>query len=126
MKLVADANTGELVEVPDTNDLVAKELAEVGVVIDDYFDKVVVKKTLEEQMKMWETENREKIKEVFKKYNIKSFKSPYGSISFVEEGMSSKVDTKKLKEDGLYDKYSYWTTVKEHLVIRVKDKSTDD
>lgn len=124
MKYVANEN-GELVEVPETNDLVAKELLEVGVSIDDYFEQKIRANTLKEQLEMWEQENREKIKEVFKKYGIKSFKNDYGSISFVEEGMSQKVDTKKLKEDGLYDKYSYWTTTKEHLVIRVKEKAND-
>lgn len=122
MKLVADEVTGELVEVPETNDLVASELNAVGVNIDNYFEQKLKANALKEQMEMWEFENREKIINVFKKYGIKSFKNDSGSVSYVPEGLSQRVDIDRLKEDGLYDKYSKWVSSKEHLIIKVKEK----
>ena len=122
MKLKVDEDTGELVEVPETNDLVASELLAVGVNMEAYFEQKLKANALKEQMEMWEFENREKIINVFKKYGIKSFKNDSGSVSYVPEGLSQRVDVDQLKADGLYDKYSKWVPSKEHLVIKVKEK----
>ena len=148
MKYIADEN-GELVEVKDKNELVAQGLNEVGVNIETYFDIKLKANALKEQMEMWEYESREKIKEVFKKYNVKSFKNDHGSISYKPETLSERVDNDRLKETTvgmivtewfrmtdedrrgyeqktLYDLFTKYVPVKESLTIKVKEKSTDD
>ena len=120
MKKVIDNESGEIVDVPETHDLVLKELEENGVITDDvlelYYDLAAVKMRIE----MYEHEAKEKIKEVFNKYNIKSFSNQYITISLVKESLQQRVDTEHLKQDGLYDKYSKMVPVAESIRIKVK------
>ena len=122
MKTIIDNETGELIEVEETTELVERELNEVGVNYEEYFDKQIQYKALKEQMEMWEQENREVIQKVFEKYNIKSLKTEYGSISYIAESSQKRVDTDRLKEDGLYEKYLKIIPTKAHLMIKAKEK----
>ena len=121
MKTIVDENTGELKEVPETNDLVLTELEESGVINDHVLQLYENLATAKQQIEMYEHSAKEKIKEVFKKYNIKSFSNQYITISLVKESMQQRVDTEHLKQDGLYDKYSKLVPVAESVRIKVKD-----
>lgn len=122
MKTIVDADTGEIVEVEETTELVARDLADVGVNYEDYFEMELKAKALKEQMEIWEWSKRDAIKEVFKKHGIKSFKCEEGSITYVEERLQKRVDNDRLKQDGMYEKYLKLVPVKEHLVIKIKEK----
>ena len=120
MKTIIDQETGELIEVQEDNELVVKELEDLGIITDDYLNKLEQLAYFKQQVEMFETKNREVIKEVFKKYGVKSCKSDYLTISFIEEHMQQRVDTDALKKDGLYDKYSKFSVVKESIRIKLK------
>ena len=122
MKTIVDADTGEIVEVEETTEIVARDLADVGVNYEDYFEMELKAKALKEQMEIWEWSKRDAIKEVFKKHGIKSFKCEEGSITYVEERLQKRVDNDRLKQDGVYEKYLKLVPVKEHLVIKIKEK----
>ena len=121
MKQIIDNDTGEVIEVEETFDLVEKELNEVGVNYEEYFDKQIQLKTLKEQMEIWEQKHRDSIQKVFEKYNIKSLKTEYGTISYVEDSTQKRVDNDRLKQDGLYEKYLKLVPVKAHLMIKAKE-----
>lgn len=118
MKTIIDEETGELIEVEDKNDLVAKEMNEI--ITDDFIDKLVQFEYLEQQIEMFKTEHREQIKEIFKKYGIKSFKNDYITITYVPESKKKIIDTNRLKNDGLYDFYSKESDVKESIRVSLK------
>lgn len=118
MKTIIDEETGELIEVEDKNDLVAKEMNEL--ITDDFIDKLVQFEYLEQQIEMFKTEHREQIKEIFKKYGIKSFKNDYISITYVADGMQKRVDTDRLKQEGLYEKYLKLFPTKESIRVQLK------
>ena len=121
MKQIVDNETGEIIEVEETFELVEKELNEVGVNYEEYFDKQIQLKTLKEQMEIWEQKNRDIVQMIFEKYNIKSLKTEFGTISYIPESIQKKVDTERLKEAGLYEKYLKLTPVKAHLMIKAKE-----
>ena len=121
MKQIIDNDTGEVIEVEETFDLVEKELNEVGVNYEEYFDKQIQLKTLKEQMEIWEQKHRDSIQKIFEKYNIKSLKTEYGTISYVEDSIQKRVDNDRLKQDGLYERYLKLVPVKAHLMIKAKE-----
>lgn len=121
MKTIIDNETGELIEVEETNELVVKELEDMGIITTDYLDKLEQFAYLKQQIEMIEYKNKELIKEVFKKHNVKSCKSDYINISYIPEHMQQRVDVEKLKQDGLYDKYTKFGVVKESIRIKLKE-----
>lgn len=123
MKTIIDNQTGELVEVPDNNELVVKELEDKGIITSDYLDKLEQLAYLKEQIETHDFQCREVIKEVFKKYGVKSCKSDYITISYVDEHMQKRVDNERLKADGLYDKYIKFVPVKESIRVSLKGKN---
>lgn len=121
MKTILDNETGELIEVEETNELVAKEINPL--ITDEFIEQLEQIEYLEQQIDMFKSKHKEQIKEIFKKYNIKSFKNDYITITYVGEGMSQRVDTQRLKDDGLYDKYSKFTPVKEQIRVKLKGRN---
>ena len=121
MKQIIDEETGEIKEVEETYDLVAKEMS--ALITDDFIEKLEMLEALEQQVEMYKTEHKEKIKEVFKKYGIKSFKNDYITITYVEATMQKRVDNQRLKDDGIYEKYLKLVPVKESIRITKKGKN---
>lgn len=118
MKTIIDEETGELIEVEETTDLVAKEMN--ALITDDFIEKLVQVEYLQQQIEMFKTEHREQIKDIFKKYGIKSFKNDYISITYVAEGIQKRVDNERLKQEGLYDKYLKVVPTKESIRVQLK------
>lgn len=122
MKTIVDSETGEILEVEETYEIVQRELNEVGVNYEEYFEKQIQYKALKEQMEIWEHSNRDVIQKIFEKHNIKSLKTDYGTISYVGESVQKRIDTDRLKNDGLYDNYLKLVPTKAHLMIKAKEK----
>lgn len=120
MKQIINAETGEIEEIEENYDLVAKEMN--NLITDDFVEQLEQLDYLEQQIKMFKTKNKEKIKEIFKKYNIKSFKNDYITITYVEEGMKKQLDIERLKNEGLYDKYLMMKPYAEQIRITKKGK----
>lgn len=121
MKTIIDELTGELIEVEDKNELVAKEMN--ALITDDLIEQLEQLDYLEYQIKQFKASNKEKIKEIFKKYNIKSFKNDYITISYVDAGLKKQLDTQKLKDDGLYEKYIVMRPYEDQVRITKKGKN---
>lgn len=121
MKTIVNAETGEIEEVEETSELVAKEMN--ALITDDFVEKLYQLEYLEQQIKMFKTEHREQIKEIFKKYKIKSFKNDEISITYVEGGMKKQLDIERLKQDGVYDKYLMMKPYEEQIRITKKGKN---
>lgn len=121
MKTIIDQETGEVIEVEEKQELVAKEMN--ALITDDFVEQLEQLDYLEQQIKMFKTKNKEKIKEIFKKYNIKSFKNDYITITYVDGGMKKALDIERLKDDGVYDKYVMLKPYEEQIRITKKGKN---
>lgn len=107
--------TGEVYE--NQHELVKKDMNEI--VSDDLLEKMYQLQALEEQIEIWKHEHKEQIKEIFKKYNIKSFTNDYMTITYVDAHKTKSVDTKKLKDAGLYEEFAKESEVKESVRIKI-------
>lgn len=111
--------TGEVYE--DKRELITKDMNEI-VDEDELLDKLYQLEALEEQISIWKFKHKEQIKEVFIKYNIKTFKNDYMTISYVPAHKSRSVDTQKLKDAGLYDEFCKETEVKDSIRIGLNNE----
>lgn len=121
MKTIVDNETGELIEVEEKNELVEKEL--MPLITDDFIEKLVELDYLKEQIETYQFSIKEKIKDVFKKYGVKSCETDFLTISYVPEFMKKSIDSERLKDDGLYEKYIKFTPVKESIRFSLKGKN---
>lgn len=122
MKTIIDQDTGELIEVEETNELMVRELYELGTDLEKYDELEEQALYIQEQLEIWKYKNRENIKSVLKKHNQKSIKTPSRNYTIIDEGIRKSVDTERLKADGIYEKYLKLTPTKETLrITRRKD-----
>ena len=101
MKTIVDALTGELIEVEEPNDIAIRELNELDVNFEEYCDLYIKLKYFKDQVETWEYKNKPALikvfDEAFKDSEKKTIKLENGSITYVKEGMTKKVDTDALK-----------------------------
>lgn len=122
MKTIIDQNTGEVIEVEETNELMVRELYELGTDLEKYDELEEQALYIQEQLEIWKYQNRENIKNVLKKHNQKNIKTSSRTYTIIDEGIRKSVDTDRLKEDGIYEKYIKLTPTKESLrITRRKD-----
>lgn len=115
---VVNKITGEVIDIPETKDIVKKEFNEL--ITDDLLEQLEQVEYLEYQIDQWKKSHKEAIKELFKKNNIKSFKNEYIEITYVEPTKRKTIDTDLLKQAGLYDSFTKETDVKESLRIKLR------
>lgn len=116
MKTVVDQETGELIEVEDSNELVEKTLIEEGVItestndfLSDYFE-------IEERYQIF----KEALMDAMQKNNIKSWSNDYFTATVKDESIQKRVDVERMKDEGIYPNYIKFVTVKPSLQIRRK------
>lgn len=117
MKQIIDNDTGEVIEVEETNEVMVRELYELGTDLEKYAELEEQALYIQEQLEIWKYENRENIKNVLKAHKKKNITTPTRIFTLIEEGMRKSVDTERLKEDGMYDRYVKFTPTKESLRI---------
>lgn len=118
MKHIIDETTGEIIEVEEANDIAEKKLYEVGAISDDTAEFIEKYLTVKEQFEMFE----HVLKKAMIENNIKTWKNDYFTVSVRDEGTQTRLDTDRLKEDGIYDKYLKLVPVKESISIRWKGR----
>ena len=118
MKTIIDEKTGEILEVEEGNELVEKKLYEVGAIDEHFYDFMEQYLTTQEQYETF----RFKLMEAMKQNNIKSWKNDYFTATLKEESIQKRVDTERLKEAGLYEKFLKLVPVKESLMIKFKER----
>lgn len=116
MKTIIDNETGELIEVEEKNELVEKKLYEVGAIDQETFEMLVSYQYYKEQYE----EFIYKLKKAFEENGIKKWETDDFTATFKEESLQKRVDTERLKEDGLYEQYLKLVPVKSSLQIRFK------
>lgn len=121
MAYIIDQETGELIEEVNKNELVAKELEPI--ITEEFLDNYAKFEYYSQQLETFKNKNKEFIKQVFQKYNIKTCKNDYITISYVPEHMQQRVDVDRLKADGLYEKYTKYSNVKESIRVSMKGKN---
>lgn len=116
MKQIFDAETGEVIEVQDNNELVEQKLYEVGAIdeqtsdfLNDYFEML-------ERYEIF----KEKLQEAMIKNGIKKWENDYFVASVRDESIQKRVDIERMKNDGIYEKYVKLVNVKPSLSIRVR------
>lgn len=116
VKQIFDADTGEVIEVQDTNELVEQKLYEVGAIdeqtsdfLNDYFEMV-------ERYEIF----KEKLQEAMIRNGIKKWENDYFIATIRDESVQKRVDTERLKNDGIYEKYLKLVNVKPSLAIRTR------
>lgn len=116
MKTIIDAETGELIEVEEANELVEKKLYEVGAIDKETFEMLVSYQYYREQYEEFIYE----LKKAFKDNGIKKWETDDFTATYREESLQKRIDTERLKEDGLYEKYLKLVPVKDSLQIKFK------
>lgn len=121
MKQVIDAETGEIIEVEESNEIATKKLYEVGAINEDTADFIEEYLTIKEKFEMFQYI----LKKAMVENNIKTWSNDLFTASIRSEGMQTRVDIERLKEDGLYDKYLKLIPVKESISIRFKGRKNE-
>ena len=112
---------GELVEKPDTNALMLRELREVGVDLAEYDELEAQAEYIKEQIELWIFNHREAIKTIMKANGEKTIRTPDRTYSLVPSGFNKRLDTDKakrhLEEEGVLEDYMLYTERQEQLRI---------
>lgn len=117
MKQIINNETGEIEEVLEKNELAEQKLYEIGAIDKETFDFLEEYLTYEDRYKTF----KYKLEKAMKENGIKSWKNDYFTATIKDESIQKRVDTDRLKEDGLYDKYLKLVSVKGGLQIKFKE-----
>ena len=120
MKTIIDEN-GEIVEVQDANEIAEAKLFEAGAIDKNTYDFLEEYLTYQERYETFKFI----LEKAMRENGIKTWKNDYFTASVKDESMQMRVDTQRLKDDGLYEKYSKLVPVKGSLQIKFKDQRRD-
>lgn len=121
MKTIINEN-GEIVDIEDKNEIVLRQLQEVGTFIEEYEQMLDQLDYLKEQIETWDISHRDIIMNVLKRNNKKSLKTGSRTYTYVPETVKKSLDIERLKEDGVYDNYLKLSRTKESLRITRRNK----
>lgn len=116
MKQIIDNETGEVIDVEETNEIATKKLYEVGAITEDTADFIEQYLTIKQQYEMFTYA----LGNAMRDNGIKSWKNELFTATLSEESIQKRIDTDRLKEDGLYDKYLKLVHMKSSLRIKFK------
>lgn len=116
MKQIINAETGEIEEIEEQNEIVERKLYEVGAIDEATFDFLEQYQTMQEQFEIFKFN----LTKAMEENGIKKWDNDYFVATAKEESLQKRIDTDRLKEDGLYDKYLKLVPVKSSLQIRFK------
>ena len=120
MKTIIDEN-GEIVEVQDANEIAEAKLFEAGAIDKNTYDFLEEYLTYQERYETFKFI----LEKAMRENGIKTWKNDYFTATVKDDSIQTRVDTNKLKESGLYEKYSKSVPVKGGLQIRFKDQRRD-
>lgn len=116
MKQIIDNETGEIVEVEEQNEIAERKLYELGAIDKETFEMLESFRYYQEQYEIF----KYKLEKAMIENGIKSWKNDYFTATVKEESTQKRVDTDRMKEEGIYDKYLKLVLVKGGLQIRFK------
>ena len=91
------------------------------VVAEDVMHQLQDFQVMQQRMKNLEEEMREALMIAMRDNGIKTFENEFCRITYKEPSVSKRVDTKALKECGLYDSFTKDSITKESVVITWKN-----
>lgn len=116
MKTIVDSETGEVIEVEEQNDIAERKLYEVGAISEETFDFLEQYRTVCEQYEMF----RFQLEKAMRENGIKKWDNDTFSVTVTDEQLQKRVDTQRLKDDGLYEKYLKLVPTKGTIKINFK------
>ena len=114
MKTIIDQNTGEVIEVETSNEIAERKLIDAGVITEQTRDFIEQYLTIQEQ---WDT-FKYVLEKAMRDNGIKTWKTDDFTFTVKDENIQKRVDTERLKEDGIYEKYLKLVNVKGGLQVR--------
>lgn len=116
MKTIIDSNTGELIEVEESNEIAERKLVEVGAITQDTYEMLASFKYYQDQYELF----KHNLEKAMIENGIKKWDNEYFIATVREESMQKRVDTERLKDEGIYEKYLKLVPVKGGLTIKFK------
>lgn len=101
-----------------SNELINAEINELYTKED--IDFLVEFEEMNAKVKLMKKEKDEKLIEIFKKYNVKSFKNDRIEMIYIAPTTRKTIDVEALKAQGLYDSFLKESPVKESIRITLK------
>lgn len=118
MKQVIDADTGEVIAVETENEVAERILVESGALTQSTYEEL--------ESYLYYKERFETIKylieKAMKENGIKKWETDEFSFTTTEDTIQKRVDTDRLKEDGLYEKYLKLVPVKGSIRFNLKGR----
>lgn len=116
MKTIVDAETGEVIEIEEANEVTTKLFTDLGVIDKETYEILDSFLYYKEQYELF----RHKLEEAMDEHNIKKWDNDYFTATNKSDSLQKRVDTERLKEDGLYQKYLKLVPVKGGVQIKFK------
>lgn len=116
MKQIIDGETGEIIEVETSNEIAERTLVEVGAITQETYEMLASFRYYQEQYELFKYQ----LEKAMIENGIKKWDNDYFTATIREESMQKRVDTERLKDDGIYEKYLKLVPVKNGLVVKFK------
>lgn len=112
---IVDNETGEIL---NENEYAERRLVKAGAIDQDTYEILEMFLYYQEQFETF----RFKLEKAMRENGIKQWNNDYFVATVKDGTVQTRVDTNKLKEDGLYEQYSKTVQVKPSLMIKFKDQ----
>ena len=119
MKQIIDAETGEIVEIEDYNEIALRTLTEVGAVTDSTLDEINMCLAYQERFESL----KYIIGKAMRENGIKKWETDDFTFTITDDTIQKRVDNDRLKEDGLYEKYLKLVPVKGSVRFKAKGRN---
>ena len=118
MKQIIDPDTGEIREVETENEIAERTLTEVKAIDEETYEMLATYQYYKEQFETFKFV----LEKAMRENNIKKWDNDYFMAICKDESTQVRVDTERMKADGIYDKYLKVVPVKASLMIKFKEK----
>lgn len=116
MKQIVDNETGEIIEVKDDNEQTTELLTNAGVLDKEVYEIIDSMLYYQDQFETF----KHKLEEAMRENGIKKWDNDYFTATVKEDYLQKRVDTERLKKDGLYENYLKLVPTKGSLSIKFK------
>ena len=116
MKQIIDNETGEIIEVKDDNEQTTELLTNAGVLDKEVYEIIDSMLYYQDQFEIF----RGKLEDAMRENGIKKWDNDYFTATVKEDYLQKRVDTERLKKDGLYENYLKLVPTKGSLSIKFK------
>ena len=118
MKQIIDPDTGEIREVETENEIAERTLTEVKAIDEETYEMLATYQYYKEQFETFKFV----LEKAMRENGIKSWKNDYFTATCKGNSTQTRVNTEKMKADGIYHKYLKVVPVKPYLEIKFKEK----